>query len=263
MARVAYELKRKGMIADGGKVLHALGMHVNSYILSDPTDPRIEAAKPIVVERKIPRTIKPPKPAQDHPFNARIVAQQAHDGAPRVTRPLPIHLTTTAPHDVAIDEEKMSEEPIPYITDVDTFSQEPMEPEADRDIDDELTSLLSEVAALKPDDDAMALASEYVGDQWTGPTIQIPEDLAPKKHCQCNSLPILPEGYQYSSVSVKIMSDDGEVMKIRTLDEGAGAFIEIDTWGKLRFNRGELQTISQVADALIRLHESMDKQNID
>ena len=44
-------------------------------------------------------------------------------------------------------------------------------------------------------------------------------------------------------------------MKIRTLDEGAGAFIEIDTWGKLRFNRGELQTISQVADALIRLHE--------
>ena len=172
VARLAYEMKKKGLIADGGKVLHALGMMVNSYILSTPDDPRIEAAKPIVVERKIPRTIKPTKPAQDHPFKARIVAKEAHDGAPRVTRPLPIHLTTTAPHDVAIDEEKMSEEPIPYITDVDTFSQGPMEPEADLDIDDELTSLLSEVAALKPDDDAMMQAGEYVGDQWTGPTIQ-------------------------------------------------------------------------------------------
>ena len=72
-------------------------MQVNSYVMASSEDPRIAAAKPIMVERKIPRTIKPPKPAQDHPFKASIVAQEAHDSAPRVTRPLPSHLQSTAP----------------------------------------------------------------------------------------------------------------------------------------------------------------------
>jgi hypothetical protein len=97
VARLAYEMKKKGLIADGGKVLHALGMHVNSYIMANPEDPRIEAAKPIKVERKIPRTIKPPKPPKGHPFAASIRPQEAHDSAPRVTRPLPSHLQSTAP----------------------------------------------------------------------------------------------------------------------------------------------------------------------
>ena len=252
VARVAHELVKKGLLVNGEKAAHPLGMSANTYRLPTDEDPRIAAAKPIVVERKIPKTGKPPKPAQDHPFRARIVAQEAHDGAPRVTRPLPTHLQSTAPQAaaVAIDEAEMSEEPMPYFTDVDTFSQEPMELEADPDIDDELTSLLSEVAALKPDDDAMAMASEYVGDQADT-----------RKVCQClriNSLPRLPKGYAYGGIKVWIESEhDVGRLTIATHDEGGGAFASIKASGRLSFDPGDLVAIGQVADALIRLHEEM------
>ena len=273
VARVAHELVKKGLLVNGEKAPHPLGMSANTYRLPTPEDPRLAAAKPIVVERKIPRTNKPPKPAQDHPFKACIVAQEAHDGAPRVTRPLPTHLQSTAPQAaaVALDEVEMSEEPMPYDTNPDAFTLEPSDPEAERDIDDELTSLLSEVAALNPDDDAMMQASEYVGDQIdamarrreeltrTGVLTETP------KVCQClriNSLPRLPKGYAYGGIKVWIESEhDVGHLTITTHEEGGGAFASLKASGRLSFDSGELVMIGQVADELIRLHESMYKQN--
>lgn len=173
VARVAYELKRKGMIADGGKVIHPLGMPVNSYILSDPTDPRIEAAKPIKVEPTIKKS-RPPaikrKPPKGHPFAASIRPQEAHDGLPRVTRPLPTHLQSTAPHDAFpavspvaqtttapqmaaesinhyLEDHIMSEDPIHY-ADPEPFALEPREPEAEEDVDSELVSALLDLAHM-------------------------------------------------------------------------------------------------------------------
>lgn len=167
----------------------------------------------------------------------------------------------------------MSEEPMPYDTNPDAFTMEPSEPEAERDIDDELTSLLSEVAALKPTDDAMMQASEYVGD-LTDAMARRREELTrtgvlteTPKVCQClriNSLPPLPKGYVYSGIKVWIGSEhDDEHLTISTHDEGGGAFASIKASGRLSFDPGDLVAIGQVADALIRLHESMDKQNID
>ena len=184
----------------------------------------------------------------------------------------------------------MSEDPMPYDTNSDTFSQESMDPEAERDIDDELTSLLSEVAALKPTDDAMMQASEYVGD-LTDAMARRREELTrkgvltdanvdeivasisknheweAKKVCQClriNSLPPLPKGYIYGGIKVWIESEhDVGRLTIATHDEGGGAFASIKASGRLSFDPGDLVAIGQVADALIKLHESMDKQNID
>ena len=272
VARVAYELKRKGLIADGGKVVHDLGMRVNSYVLAD-ADPRIEAAKPIVVERKIPRTIKPPKPGKDHPFKARIVAQKVYDGAPRVTRPLPMHLTTIAPQTaaVAIDETEMSEEPMPYVTEPDdTFNQEPMEPEAPEDIDSVLVDALMGLAHLEPKDaavdDVLAMASADVGEiaaaMGKKPSFDMPQEplmqVKSKPHCQCLRLPPLPKGYVYGGIKVWIENEhDVGRLTITTHDEGVGAFASIKANGRLAFDAGELVIIGQVADALIRLHEVM------
>ena len=289
IARIAHEMRRTNLLETGDQVIHALGMRVNTYKLPTAEDPRIAAAKPIKVERKIPRTIKPPKPAPDHPFKARIVAQEAHDGAPRVTRPLPMHLQSTAPRDAFpavspvaqtttapyhhILETAMSEDPLQYIPNPDAFTMEPSEPEAEHDIDDELTSLLSEVAALKPTDDAMMQASEYVGD-LTDAMARRREELTrtgvlteTPKVCQClriNSLPPLPKGYIYGGIKVWIESEhDVGRLTIATHDEGGGAFASIKASGRLSFDPGDLVAIGQVADALIKLHESMDKQNND
>lgn len=273
IARIAHDMRRTGLLDVGDKVIHALGMWVNTYRLPTPEDPRIADAKPIVVERKIPRTGKPPKPAQDHPFKAPISPRAPQERHERVTCDLPIHLTSTAPQAaaVALDEVEMSEDPMPYVTDPDTFNQEPLDPEADERIDSDLVDALLELAHLEPKDatvdDAMTLASEYVGDHLdtmarrreeltrTGVLTETP------KVCQClriNSLPRLPKGYQYGGIKVWIESDhDMGNMTIATHDEGGGAFASIKVSGRLSFDPGELVTIGQVADALIRLHEEM------
>lgn len=292
VARLAYELKRKGLLAYGGKVPHPRGMLVNSYVLATLADPRIEAAKPIKVERKIPKTIKPPKPAQDHPFKARIVAQEAHDGAPRVTRPLPAHLQSTAPQ-MAADElggiispnsptthqdHIMSEDPLHYVPDPDAFSLEPKEPEAEEDIDSDLVDALMGLAHMKvieadsaddllakmvplpmaeDDDDPTEMASADVGE--IAAAMAKRQDEA-HKVCKClriNSLPPLPRGYRYAAISVDIVSDeDGESLNLLIADEGNGPFAQIDTTGKLRFDLGEMALISEAADALIKLLEN-------
>ena len=261
VARLAYELKKKGVIADGGKVLHPLGMMVNSYILASPEDPRIEAAKTIVVERKIPRTVKGTKTAATHPFNAPISPRAPQDRRERVTRDLPIHLTTTAPQAaaVALDEAEMSEEPMPYITEPDTFNQEPREPEAEENIDSHLVDALLELAHLEPE----AMAAADVGEiaAAMAKKHEIPLSEAPHKICQCvriNRLPHLPPGYVYGGVKVWIDSKhDVGRLTLATVDEEGGAFITLKASGRLAFDAGDLVTIGQVADALIRLHDSM------
>ena len=270
VARLAYEMKKKGLIADGGKVLHALGMHVNSYIMANPEDPRIEAAKPIKVERKIPRTIKPPKPPKGHPFAASIRPQEAHDSAPRVTRPLPSHLQSTAPKmaDEGIHhhllEEAMSEDPVQYIPDPDAFSLEPSEPEAKEDIDSELVDALMEMemANLEPKEkaiaDMLAMASGDVDD--IAAAMSKRHESAPKKVCKCirlNSLPPLPSGYRFASIVASIFSEHyGETMDVYVVDEGGGPFVKIYTTGALGFGLGDLALIGEAADALIKLLES-------
>jgi hypothetical protein len=283
VARLAYEMKKKGLIADGGKVLHALGMKVNSYIIADPSAAsRIAAAKPIKVERKIPRTIKPPKPAQDHPFKARIVAQEAHDGLTRTTRPLPMHLTTSPPQMAAegihqhLLETAMSEDPLQYVPDPDAFSLEPKEPEAHDDIDSDLVDALLELAHLEPKDqavdDVLAMASADVGEiaaamgkEWTGTEFHLTEDLAPKKVCQClriNALPPLPKGYIYGGIKVWIEAEhDIGRMTIATHDVGGGVFCSLKGAGRLFFYPGDLVAIGQVSDALIKLHEAMGDEH--
>jgi hypothetical protein len=273
VSRLAYELRKKGVIASGEPVLNALGVRVNSFFLPTTTDPRLAAAKPIVVERKIPRTVKGTKPVTGHPFQAPISPRAPQERHERVTRDLPIHLTTMEPQMAAdpihrpYHEPAMSEDPMPYDTNSDTFSQEPMEPEAERDIDDELTSLLSEVEALKPAADAMMMASEYVG-ELTDAMARRREELTrtgvlseTPKVCQClriNRLPPLPKGYAYGGIKVWIESEhDVGHLTIATHDEGGGAFASIKAAGRLSFDPGDLVTIGQVADALIRLHEEM------
>jgi hypothetical protein len=260
VARLAYEMKKKGLIADGGKVLHALGMHVNSYIMANPEDPRIEAAKPIKVERKIPRTIKPPKPPKGHPFAASIRPQEAHDSAPRVTRPLPSHLQSTAPQMAAegihhhILEEAMSEDPLAYIPDPDSFTLEPKEPEAEEDIDSDLVDALLDLAHMN------VIEADSADDLLAKMTPLPVADDTPKKVCKCirlNSLPPLPSGYRFASIVASIFSEhDGETMDVHVVDEGGGPFVKIYTTGGLGFGLGDLALIGEAADALIKLLES-------
>ena len=260
VSRVCYELRKKNLIADGGKVPHPRGSPVNSYRLPNTDDPRIEAAKPIVVERKIPRTIKPPKPAQDHPFKARIVAQEAHDSAPRVTRPLPSHLQSTAPKmaDEGIHhhllEEAMSEDPVQYIPDPDAFSLEPSEPEAKEDIDSDLVDALLDLAHMN------VIEADSADDLLAKMTPLPVADDTPKKVCKCirlNSLPPLPSGYRFASIVASIFSEhDGETMDVHVVDEGGGPFVKIYTTGGLGFGLGDLALIGEAADALIKLLES-------
>lgn len=265
VARLAYELKKKGVIADGGKVLHALGMRVNSYILASPEDPRIEAAKTIVVERKIPRTVKGTKPAATHPFNAPISPRAPQERRERVTRDLPRHLQSAAPPMAAEGihhhplETAMSEDPMPYRPDPDAFSQEPKEPEVEEHLDSDLVDALLELAHLEPEAMAAADVGEIAAAMAKKHEIPLPE--APHKICQCvriNRLPHLPPGYVYGGIKVWIESEhDVGRLTIATHDEGCGAFCSLKAKGHLSFDTGELVTIGQVADELIRLHESM------
>ena len=260
VARLAYEMKKKGLIADGGKVLHALGMHVNSYIMANPEDPRIEAAKPIKVERKIPRTIKPPKPPKGHPFAASIRPQEAHDSAPRVTRPLPSHLQSPAPQ-LAADgihhhllEEAMSEDPVQYIPDPDALTLEPNDPETEEDIDSDLVDALLDLAHMN------VIEADSADDLLAKMTPLPVADDTPKKVCKCirlNSLPPLPSGYRFASIVASIFSEhDGETMDVHVVDEGGGPFVKIYTTGGLGFGLGDLALIGEAADALIKLLES-------
>ena len=260
VARLAYEMKKKGLIADGGKVLHALGMHVNSYIMANPEDPRIEAAKPIKVERKIPRTIKPPKPPKGHPFAASIRPQEAHDSAPRVTRPLPSHLQSPAPQ-LAADgihhhllEEAMSEDPVQYIPDPDALTLEPNDPETEEDIDSDLVDALLDLAHMN------VIEADSADDLLAKMTPLPVADDTPKKVCKCirlNSLPPLPSGYRFASIVASIFSEhDGETMDVHVVDEGGGPFVKIYTTGGLGFGLGDLALIGEAADALIKLMES-------
>ena len=56
IGKIAFDMKKKGLIADGGKVPHPRGSPVNSYRYPSQDDPRIEAAKPIKAEIKIKPT---------------------------------------------------------------------------------------------------------------------------------------------------------------------------------------------------------------
>lgn len=286
VSRVAYELRKKNLIADGGKVPHPRGTPVNSYILADPY---LAAAKPIQVEPVIKKSRQPAKkrkPAPGNPFTASIRPQEAHDGLPRVTRDLPQHLQSSAPHDAFptvspiaqtttapqlaaeginhyIEDHIMSEDPVHYM-DIEPFALEPRDPEAEEDVDSDLVSALMALAHhVEADtaDDLLGLAemaSTDVGE--IAAAMSKRHESAPKKVCKCirlNSLPPLPRGYRYAAIAVDVVSDhDCEILHIRILDEGDGPFAEIDTTDKLRFDRGELALISQAADALIDLLES-------
>ena len=282
VARVAYELKRKGVIADGGKVIHALGMPVNSYVLASQEDPRIEASKPIKVERKIPKTGKANRPRASNPY-AQFSISKPQEAPARVTRDLPQHLQSSAPQMAAeainqyIEERIMSEDPIHYM-DIEPFALGPKEPEAQEDIDSDLVSALIEMAhqeieadsaddllakmaplpLAEDDDDVLAMASADVGE------IAAAMGKAPKKVCKClriNSLPPLPKGYAYGGIKVWIESEhDVGRLTIATHDEGGGAFASIKASGLLSFDPGDLVAIGQVADALIRLHEEMSHE---
>lgn len=260
IARVCYELKKKGLVADSGKVVHPLGMPVNSYTLPPP-DPYLEAAKPLIEERKIPRTVKGTQPGAGHPFQAPISPRAPQERRAAVTRDLPIPLTTTAPQAaaVALDEVEMSEDPMPYVTDPDTFNQEPLDPEADERIDSDLVDALLELAHLEPEAMAAADVGEIAAAMAKKHEIPLPE--APHKICQCvriNRLPHLPPGYIYGGIKVWIESEhDVGRLTIATHDEGGGAFCSLKATGHLSFDTGELVTIGHVADALIRLHEEM------
>ncbi|MBP8285155.1 MAG: hypothetical protein KAX46_14790, partial [Chromatiaceae bacterium] len=65
-------------------------------------------------------------------------------------------------------------------------------------------------------------------------------------------------GYVYGGIKVWIENEhDVGHLTITTHEEGGGAFASIKTSGRLSFDPGDLVTIGQVADALIKLHEEM------
>lgn len=160
----------------------------------------------------------------------------------------------------------MSEDPTEYAPDPDAFSLEPKEPEAPEDIDSDLVDALLELAHLEPKDqgvdDLLAMASADVGE--IAAAMGQRQEAAPKKVCQClriNSLPRLPKGYVYGGIKVWIESEhDVGRLTIATHDEGGGAFASIKASGRLSFDPGDLVTIGQVSDALIRLHEEMGNE---
>lgn len=303
VSRLAYELRKKGMIASGEPVLNALGVRVNSFFMANATDPRVAAAKPIVVERKIPRTVKAKKPAASNPY-AQFTVSKPQEAAPRITRDLPQHLQSATPMSAPAafmtdplsyvpdpaaaarclpphlqpPEPAMSEDPMPYSPDPDSFALEPRDPEAEADIDSDLVDALLELANLEPKDaeaeDVLAMAAADVGEitaamgkprEWTGPEFHLTEDLAPKKVCQClriNSLPPLPEGYIYGGIKVWIEArHDVGHLAITTHDEGGGPFCSLKASGHLSFDTGDMVAIGRVADALIKLHESMGEDH--
>lgn len=271
VSKIAYELRRTGLIAHGDRAKNATGMGVHTYLLAGAEDPRLAAARPIVVERKIVRTGKAPKPAASNPY-ARFTLGRPQDTPSRVTRDLPIHLQSAAP--VAAQEAVVSQEPAPYINDPDVFSNEPRESEdtfaalvdAFLEMDHmeqetEAGDLLAKMVTLPvaDDDDPAEMASADVGE--IAEAMSKRNDML-KKVCKClkiNRLPRLPQGYIYGGIKVWIESEhDVGRMTITTHDEGDGVFCSLKARGHLSFDPGDLATIGQVADALIQLHEDCD-----
>ena len=269
IARIAHDMRRTGKLETGEQVIHPLGMKVNTYRLPTTEDPRIEAAKVTNAAPKIKPTRQPAikrKPAPGHPFAAPIRPHAAHDSLPRVTRDLPINLQSAAPPVAAesvklLIEEAMSQEPTPYIVNP-QFALEPKAPEAQEDIDSDLVSALKGLAEFVPlpqaddDDDVLAMASSDVSEIAAAMGKE-----EPKKVCQCvriNSLPPLPEGYIYGGIKVWIEArHDVGHLAITTHDEGGGPFCSLKATGHLSFDTGDMVAIGKVADALIKLHESM------
>ncbi len=268
VSRLAYELRKKGVIAAGEPVLNALGVRVNSFFLPTITDPRIEAAKPIQVERKIPRTVKAKKPAATNPY-AQFSVSKPKAEAPRVTRDLPIHLQSAAP--IAAQEAPMSQEPAPYIVNP-PFALEPSDPEAEADIDSDLVDALMGLAHMEPKDaeaeDVLAMASADVGEiaqalkEKKTPEPLLSHHANKGKVCQCiNNMPKLPKGFLFGGLKVWLESEhDIGRMVLCTVDEGGGAFVTLKANGRLSFDTGELVAIGKVADALIKLHEDMNHE---
>ena len=145
----------------------------------------------------------------------------------------------------------MSEAPMPYITDPDSFNQEPMAPEAEEDIDADLVDALLELEHLEPQEAAVG---------------EVLSMASPTNICQCQraTLPTLPPGYLYGGLRVWIDNEhDPGRLTLTTVDEGAGAFLTLKARGRLAFDTGELVMLGQVGDELIRLHDRMVKQNND
>lgn len=242
VARVAYELKRKGLIADGGKVIHPLGMPVNSYVLGDASAiSRMEAAKPIQAEQQIKPTRQPAikrKPAPGHPFAAPIRPQAAHDSLPRVTRDLPINLQSPAPIAV-LEEATMPEAPADYDIDPDAFTLEPSALEALEGVDSDLAQALFAMSQM-----------DDVG--------EITQAMA-KKHCHCAKIaapPKMPSGFKYSLFSTEIHSeDDDSYLCFETGGPDSGT-ITLSARGDLTFDIDEISMIPEVAAFLNSLHVS-------
>lgn len=270
VARVAHELVKKGLLVNGEKAAHPLGMSANTYRLPTPSDPLLDAAKPVKSEAKINPSRQPAKkrkPPADHPFQAPISPKAPRDAFPAVS---PVAQTTTAPQMAAegihhhILEEAMSEDPLAYIPDPDSFAMEPKEPEAEEGFDSEFVDALMEMemANLEPKEkaiaDMLAMASGDVGE--IAAAMSKRHESAQKKVCKCirlNSLPPLPSGYRFASIVASIFSEhDGETMDVHVVDEGGGHFVKIYTTGGLGFGLGDLALIGEAADALIKLLDS-------
>ena len=154
----------------------------------------------------------------------------------------------------------MSQEPTPYIVNP-PFALEPKAPE---DIDSELVdALLAKMVPLpqdEDDDDVLAMASADVSEIAAAMGKEVP-----KKVCQCiklNALPPLPEGYIYGGIKVWIEArHDVGHLAITTHDEGGGPFCSLKASGHLSFDTGDMVAIGKVADALIKLHESMGEDH--
>ncbi len=241
VSRVAYEMKKKGLIADGGKVPHSRGTPVNSYILANPEDPRIEASKVANAAPKIKPTRQPAikrKPAPGHPFAAPIRPQAAHDSLPRVTRDLPINLQSPAPIAV-LEEATMPEAPADYVIDPDAFTLEPSALEALEGVDSDLAQALFAMSQM-----------DDVG--------EITQAIA-KKNCHCAKItapPKMPSGFKYSLFSTEIHSeDDDSYMCFETGGPESGT-ITLSARGDMTFDLDEINMIPEVAAFLNSLHVS-------
>ena len=242
VSRVAYEMKKKGLIADGGKVPHSRGTPVNSYILANPEDPRIEAAKVTNAAPKIKPTRQPAikrKPAPGHPFAASIRPQSAHDSLPRVTRDLPINLQSPAPIAV-LEEAAMPEAPADYDIDPDAFTLEPSALEALEGVDSDLAQALFAMSQM-----------DDVG--------EITQAIAKRHDCHCAKIaapPKMPSGFKYSLFSTEIHSeDDDSYMCFETGGPDSGT-ITLSARGDMTFDLDEINMIPEVAAFLNSLHVS-------
>ena len=271
VSRLAYELRKKGVIAAGEPVLNALGVRVSSFFMPTTTDPRIEASKPIVVERKIPKTGKSNKPRASNPY-AQFTVSKPQEEAPRVTRDLPIHLQSAAPPVAAesvkpLIEEAMSQEPTPYIVNP-PFALEPKAPEAQEDIDSDLVSALKGLAEFVPlpqaddDDDVLDTAAANMGKlvaaMASADVGEITQAMA-KKNCHCAKIaapPRMPIGFKYSLFSTEIHSEDDDSYMCFETGGPDSDTITLSARGDMTFDMDEISMIPEVAAFLNSLHVS-------